>query len=103
MKKLFQWNSKGTELSPPFTPNQPVQNALFFMISEEYSLDLSNQNQVKNAKTIELFASYILLLISSFLTLCSGHINQQSWKEAAFQTKYPYFATLQYCNRFTTF
>ena len=98
-KKFFQlWNSKGEELSPPFTPNQPVQNDLFTMISEKYSLDLSNQNQVKNAKRIELFASYILLLISTFLTLCLGHMNQQSWKEAAFQTKYPYFATLLNCN-----
>ena|SRR3990167_6122424 len=99
MKKLFQlWNSKGEELSPPVTPNQLVQNALFSMIIEEYSLDLSDQNQVKNAKRIQLFPSYILLLISTFLTLCLGYLNQQSWKEAAFQTKYPYFATLLNCN-----
>ena len=104
MKKLFQWwNSKGEESSPS-TPNQPKKNALFSMIIEEYALDLSNQNQVENAnKRIQLFASYILLLISTFLTLCLGVLNQKSWKEVAFQPRYPYFATLPNCNRFTTF
>ena len=68
MKKLFQWwNSKGEESSPS-TPNQPKKNALFSMIIEEYALDLSNQNKVKNAKLIQLFASYIFLQISTFLT-----------------------------------
>src|SRR3990167_9696037 len=63
MKKLYQlWNSKGTELSQ--IPNQPEQNALLSMITQKYSLDLTNTKHINKVKTIALFENHTISLLN---------------------------------------
>ena len=49
MNKLFEWVTKKQQAS------------ILSLIAQKYSLDLSNENHIKNAKKIELFVSHILL------------------------------------------
>ena len=43
---------------------QQASNSTLSLIAQKYSLDLSNQNHIKNVKKIELFVAHILLYFS---------------------------------------